>query len=356
MTKVITTSTDNAVLIPISTELLFKGRPGDLRIGEWVSIRKPTNKNEEDRKTNVFIFGCPDDTGVRLNRGRAGALEGPQEIRRSFYKMAVPMDRSWEPLHLIDCGDIEVSQDITETHKEAFRASEELSSMGGTVVVLGGGHDFAAPGFLGFVQGRTKRTETETFGLINVDPHLDVRELEGGRPNSGTSFRQILNSKAILGKNFIEFGCRENRNSQSHFEYCKEMGVNLQPLESLRQTKPVVELFKNYLARLSKQVDTVGLTIDMDSCADLTGTSAAQAIGFSLRELYEFAFWAGTHPRVKYFEIAEVAPCLDPSGKTALGAAEILYSFLCGKAHGSSSQYSPGLTNKNNKTLKNTKK
>jgi formiminoglutamase len=357
LTEVITTSTDNAVLNPLSPELFFKGRPGDLRLGEWVSTKKPTRQNIEPRKTNVFIYGCPDDTGVRLNRGRSGSHDGPQEIRRAFYKMALPMDRSWENLHLVECGNIEISKDIIETHRNAFEAAEKIASLGGTTVLLGGGHDFAAPGFLGFAQGRKNLKTSETFGLINVDPHLDVRELEERRPNSGTSFRQILDSHVIQGRHLIEFGCRENRNSQSHFDYCEQMGVTLQTLQFLRHHSHSVEnLFKAGLASLSKKVDTSGLTLDMDCCSELTGTSAAQAIGFSLRELYEFAFLAGTHPQVKYFELAEVAPSLDPSGKTALGAAEVLYSFLCGKAHSFGSRPSSGLNKNFNKTLKNTKK
>jgi formiminoglutamase len=357
LTKVITTSTDNAVLTPISSELFFKGRPGDLRLGEWVSAQKSSSEDAEEQKTSVFIYGCPDDTGVRLNRGRGGAHEGPQEIRRAFYKMALPMDRSWESLNLVECGNIEVSKNIKETHKNAFNASEKLSSLGGTVVLLGGGHDFAAPGFLGFAQGRKSLRISERFGLINVDPHLDVRELEEGTPNSGTSFRQILSSTVISGKHLIEFGCRENRNSQSHFDYCEQNKVDLQPLNFLRQrAKSIKDLFQVNLASLSKKVDTIGLTLDMDCCSELTGTSAAQAIGFSLQELYEIAFLAGAHRQVKYLEIAEVAPSLDPSGKTALGAAEVLYSFLCGKAHSLSSRSGAGLKKNFNKTPKNTRK
>ena len=341
------------MLRPISSELLFKGRPGDLRLGEWVSTQKPSQTAEKDAQASVFIFGCPDDTGVRLNRGRAGAQDGPQEIRRAFYKMAFPMDRSFESIHLVECGNIEVSKDIRETHKNAFEAAQKLSSLGGVVILLGGGHDFAAPGFLGFAEGRRSLNSSETFGLINVDPHLDVRELEQGCPNSGTSFRQILESKVLLGKHFIEFGCRENRNSQSHYDYCRQKGVTLLPLTHLkRKSSSVIQSFKANLALLSQRVDTVGLTLDMDSCSELIGTSAAQAIAFSLEELYEMAFLAGSHPKVKYFELAEVAPNLDLSGKTALGAAELLYSFLCGKAHSLIARSSPGLKKKFNKTLK----
>lgn len=349
MTEVLTTSTDNAVLTPTASEILFKGRPGDTRLGEWVLLEKPSTLAPSREVHQCFLFGCPDDTGVRLNRGRGGAQEGPQEIRRAFYKMALPMDGSWSKLRLIDFGNIEISKTLPKTHKNAFQSAKQLASLDGTLVVLGGGHDFAAPGFLGFTEGRRSLNSKEQFGLINIDPHLDVRELEKGQAHSGTPFRQILTSKIIDGKNLVQFGCRENRNSIAHFTFCQDLGVEIHPLGSLRRiSSPVSNCFKTTLDRLSRRADTIGVTLDMDSCADVVGTSAAPAIGFSLQELYDMAYLAGTCSQVRYFEIAEVAPSLDPTGKTALGAAEILYSFLCGRISVPIRNF--------NKTLKNPKK
>lgn len=321
------------MLIPVSPDLFFKGRPGDIRLGEWIATSQSDLKDLKKKTNRISIFGCPDDTGVRLNYGRTGAKNGPQEIRRAFYKMALPMDEAWTNLQVLDCGDIPISDDIEETHKNAFNIAQDLSRHGEVVVLLGGGHDFAAPGFLGFASGRRSLNKSERFGLINIDPHLDVRERENGKPHSGTPFREILHSRVVEGANLIQFGCRENRNSKSHFDFCRELNVSLQPLDQIRQhSKSPLDIFQKSLRRLSKKVGTVGITLDLDCCADLIGTSAAPAIGFSIRELYDIAYFAGSQPNVTYFELAEVAPSLDPSGKTALAAAEILYSFLNGKA------------------------
>lgn len=340
------------MLIPISKELLFVGRPGDQRLGQWVSLGLPSSSDEN----SVTLFGCPDDKGVSLNRGRLGAKQGPEEIRKAFYKMTVPMNQSWNPLKLFDAGNISVSDDIFKTHENAFKAAEEIAQKSRSLVLLGGGHDFAAPGFLGFMSGRLKTNKRETFSLINIDPHLDVRELEQNTPHSGTPFRQILEDHKLPAKRFVEFGCRENRNSIPHFDYCRNWGVQLAPLETLRkQKKTVPELFNGFLKALSPASSCIGVTLDLDSCQEITGTSASPAIGFTVRELFEIAFIAGSHPKVGYFEIAELSPPLDPSGKSALVAAEILYSFLSGRASVQKIHKTPVKASKTKKTAKTIK-
>lgn len=342
--------TTNAVLTPAPVELFFRGRPGDLRLGEWIG------QNSGMDSQAFSLVGCPDDTGVTLNRGRAGAAQGPNEIRRAFYKMTLPLDGSWNKFSLRDRGNIPVSKDIHTTHQKAFEASEFWAKNSQGLLLLGGGHDFAAPGFLGFMSGRSLLNPKASFGLVNIDPHLDVRELEENKPHSGTPFRQILESGNLKGSKLIQFGFRENRNSRSHFEFCKQNGVQLIPLEKIRsQGSSPFKFFKQTVSSLLKKVTDVGVTLDMDSCSEVIGTSAAPGVGFTVSELYEFAYWSGSQKSIRYFEIAEVAPKLDPSGKTAVSAAEILYAFLLGKARYGSSSQSQGKSKISSKTLKKPK-
>jgi arginase family enzyme len=158
----------------------------------------------------------------------------------------------------------------------------------------------------------------------------------------------------LTGQDLVQFGCRENRNSVSHYQYCKENKVSLAPFEQLRCRKEsLATSFGKYLNTLGKRVDSLGVTLDIDSCAEVIGSSAANTIGFSARELFDFARLAGVHPKTRYFEIAEVAPPLDISGKTSQVAAEILYAFLCGISQ-RPLQKRISVSNKNsNKTINN---
>jgi formiminoglutamase len=306
----------------VSSSLLFKGRSGDTRLGEWVL---PVEQLPSPNKEMTFvIFGCADDKGVVLNRGRGGANLGPDGIRKHFYKMALPMDGSWKKgVRLLDFGNLIPSQDILITHQRAEEIARKISETGFTAVFLGGGHDFAAPVFRGML-GHHKET-----ALINVDPHLDVREWENGMPHSGTPFRELLESKVLKGSSFVEFGARGNRNSEAHYKYCKDRGVDVLTYELLRQKKETsAQLFQRSLKKLASKAKHVAVTLDMDACRDAEGTSAAPVVGFTAEEMIGFAATAGTEKRVRYLEIAEIAPALDPSDRSSRIAAEILFAFL----------------------------
>jgi formiminoglutamase len=318
---------------PIPKELLFKGRPGDPRMGEWVQLTEQTPSPTPHKET-VVILGTPDDMGVIRNLGRAGAKEGPNSIRKHLYKMALPMDLHWENhLSLYDAGNTQVSSNILETHQQAQRLSMQIASQGHTVITLGGGHDVAAPHFLGFVEGRKTINPREKTALINIDPHLDVREMEDGLPHSGTAFRQILESGAISEGGFVEFGARSNRNSRQHFEYVTKRNVLVMTWESLRMSpEPISGAFKHQLERLARCHHSLGVTLDLDSCSEAEGMSAAPVIGFSAAELYTLASLAGSQPKVRFFELAEVAPPLDSTERSSRIAAELIYSFLRSRA------------------------
>ena len=319
--------------VPIPKELLFRGRSGDPRLGEWVQLFN-TPPKAIPQKESVAILGTPDDAGVIKNLGRPGAKEGPNSIRKHLYRMAQPMDLNWENhLALYDAGNTPISSSIIETHNAAQTLATQIVCEGHTLVTLGGGHDVAAPHFLGFVEGRRKINSREKVGLINVDPHLDVRELENNTPHSGTPFRQILDSGAISGDAFVEFGARSNRNSRNHFDYVRKRNVTVMTWEHLRErTEPISEVFKNQLDRLGRTNHSLGVTIDLDSCSEAEGMSAAPVIGFSATELYALASLAGSQLQVRFFEVAEVAPPLDPTERSSRIAAELVYAFLRSRA------------------------
>ncbi|MCX6117788.1 MAG: formimidoylglutamase, partial [Proteobacteria bacterium] len=286
---------------------------------------------------DMVIFGCPDDTGVRLNRGRPGASKGPDSIRSMFYKMALPLDPKFgEVMKIYDAGNIDTFDDIIKTHKEAYMMASSIVSKSATVVALGGGHDFAAPNILGWIDGRDRnipkaRNRSETFGVLNIDPHLDVRELENDRPHSGTPFRQVVQSGKVSGHCLVQFGAREGRNARSHFAFCKENKVQIHTFEELMSSGNLPNNFKSVLTKLASRTSEIAVTLDIDSCCDLEGASAAPVIGFTAWDLCQFAYSAGQNSKVTYFEIAEVAPDLDPTLRSSRVAGEILYFFMKGR-------------------------
>lgn len=305
-------------------------------MGEWVNrCAGPLTAKPQSCRIGVTLLGSPDDLGVRLNGGRAGAKSGPSAIRKHLFKMTPPVDYDWErSVELFDGGDTPVSTDILKTHADAKSRARQFAQRSHALILLGGGHDFAAPHFTGFLEGWIARGgPVPRPGLINIDPHLDVRELKDGRPTSGTPFREILEGPYLAGKNFVQFGYRRNRNARAHLRYCQEREVNLISYEAIRAHKSAVSsAFERALSRLQRRCTVVGITLDMDCCPDTEGTSAAPVVGFSAEELCTFTAIAGGAAKVAYFEIAEVAPTLETGDRSARIAAEVIYNFLDARA------------------------
>lgn len=309
--------------------LFFKGRPEDPRLGEFASFT-PADAIIKSRKPTISLLGAPDDLGVRLNKGRPGAKDGPDAVRECFYKFAIPNDTRFEKIRLLDVGNITVCGDILKNHAQAYAASKAVCASGSALIAIGGGHDYAAPHLLGALSGLSQISKRKRFGIINVDPHLDVRPLENNLPHSGTPFRQILESGVLPGRNLIEFGARSGRNSREHFRYCESKKVQVVGFEQIRRSTNASLKFKSCLNGLGRTSDYIGVTIDLDSCCDLEGASAAAVVGFNAWELCQFAYLAGRHKKVHILELAELAPTLDPSGRSARIAAEVAFHFLLG--------------------------
>ncbi len=315
---------------PAPDDVFFRGRKGDVRLGEWVI---PTDKITARQKIKqAVVFGYPDDQGVTKNRGRSGAAKGPDSIRKELYKLTIPADLIWEKkLSLLDLGNIAVSSEIDQTHSRAQALAEHVAANDAIGIALGGGHDFAAPTFRGFHSTSPK----SRWGLINIDPHLDTREMEGPFAHSGNAFRVLLENGVLQGKDLVQFGARANRNTRSSWEYCVKKKVNIVSLESMREhPKNPTAIFQKQLAKLSQSCKQLGVTIDMDCCFETEGSSAAPVLGFSAWELCSIAACAGRNPKVKYLEIAEVAPPLENSSRAARIAAEVIFSFLRAKSEG----------------------
>jgi arginase family enzyme len=108
------------------------------------------------------------------------------------------------------------------------------------------------------------------------------------------------------------------------------MKVQVVGFEQIRRSSNSNLKFKSYLTNLGRTSDHIGVTIDLDSCCDLDGASAAAVVGFSAWELCQFAYLAGCYKKVCILELAELAPSLDPSGRSARIAAEVAFHFLLG--------------------------
>jgi formimidoylglutamase len=314
------------ILIEPAPDLFFsRNDSSDPRMGDIV-VRKLEAYVPEIR---VGILGCPQDDGVRRNKGRTGAREAPTEIRRALYKLTpFSLETDISDIRIFDFGNIREGYTLEETHEHLEYAVEVLMENNVFPIVLGGGHDIAYPDWCGFAKSAHR------VGAINIDAHLDYRKPIPER-NSGTPFRQILNheSRKLHPQNFVEFGAQGFVNSAEYTRELQERGASIVSLEYLHKVG-CANAFATALERASLGTERVYVSFDMDAVrsSDAPGVSATSPTGLSAEEMLRVAQMTGKHYAVEMIDVAETNPLFDHDGRTAKLAALVVMNFLAGFA------------------------
>jgi len=270
---------------------------------------------------DIALLGLPDDTGVKRNRGRPGAREGPHAFRAALAKLgargpALPEGTALP--RVFDAGDvIPAGDDIDLTHDRVTKATTALLQAGLLPVAIGGGHDLTFP----FVRALT--LQHETLVGVSFDPHLDVREQTG----SGMPFRKLLELPAVREHHI--FGFDPLVNTLEHASWFTTHGGCIH--NSTQHGFDPQDLDRT-LKATDGQPHPRYVSFDMDvldaSCAP--GVSAMNPAGWPSSTGILAAHMAGRSPLVRCFDIMELSPPNDQQGRTARLAAALFLAFLQG--------------------------
>lgn len=291
-----------------------RGDPNDPRLGEVIASSEAFYPRAE-----CVILGCPQDEGVRRNRGRIGAAEAPAEIRRAFYRLTPFGIR---PETLLDLGNTPIQPTLEETHDLHRAVVRQLLSDGKVVISLGGGNDVAYPDCAALAD---ISPDPLTF---NIDAHFDVRA--DPVRNSGTLYRQLLDEGMITPAKFYELGYQPAVNSAIYFDELGRRGVQTISLADL-QAQGAVNKVAEILAVEKATAIFWGFDIDAVRASDAPGVSAPAPIGLTGEELCALATLAGQTPATRIIEFTEVNPRHDIDGRTSRLVALAIHSFLTGR-------------------------
>ncbi|MEO8650540.1 MAG: formimidoylglutamase [Acidobacteriota bacterium] len=297
-----------------------KNDRNDPRLGEIVSY-DPSHYEAAD----IVIVGCPQDEGVRRNKGRAGAANAPAAIRTQFYRLTPFNFRK----RVFDLGNIKISGTLEETHDLQTTVVKQLLKDRKRVIVLGGGNDIS------YADGRAM---AEVFGRewwigVNVDSHLDVR---ADTPrNSGTPYRQLLDEGLLDPNYFYEVAFQSHFCSPVYYKYLRDLGVHRISLELLRSRETAdIELreqIRNRFIGHSESLNTFfGFDLDAVRSADAPGTSAPSPLGLRAGEFITLVKYAASLANTRIIEFSEVNPEFDQDNRTAKLVAIGMHRFCTG--------------------------
>jgi len=273
--------------------------------------------------TALIGFAC--DEGVKRNRGRAGAKEGPDHFRKASGNLPVQFK---EDTIFLDCGNVLCENgDMEEAQRTLALIVTSLIQAGYQPLVIGGGHEVAYAHYSGI---RNAIKETDTIGIINFDAHFDLREPAENGTNSGTGFLQIANDCNSVNQEFryMPIGIQKNSNTKLLFETADHLGVNYITSDWFQPLK--YEDLQQKIAAFISGSTNIYLTICMDvfSSSVAPGVSAPAYTG-----LFPDPFFSSilnlilASGKVISMDIAELNPTYDHDQRTAKLVAALAFTM-----------------------------
>ncbi|WP_435202749.1 formimidoylglutamase [Janibacter sp. GS2] len=271
-------------------------------------------------RPDAALLGFASDEGVRRNRGRVGAADGPTALRSALASLAVH-----EELTVVDHGDVAVEgSDLEDGQRRLGAAVAAARDEAPLTVVLGGGHETAYGSYLGL--GRRPR-----LGVLNLDAHFDLRQEE--RPTSGTPFLQIARDRQAHGLDvhYAVLGVSRASNTSALFDAARQLETpwllddDCQELDAPRA----------FVQRFLEDVDEVYLSIDLDvlPAAAAPGVSAPAALGVPPFVIQAVCDAVADSGRLIHLDVTELSPRFDIDQRTAKVAARLIHRVITRAAH-----------------------
>lgn len=287
------------------------------RIFQKISVE---SDYENITENNFVLHGFAVDEGVKRNKGRVGAKDAPDIIRKNMSNFpVVKSDFVLQDFGNIYCenGNLEETQQNL-ADKVALVLQKKAKS-----VVFGGGHEVTFAHFSGI----RKAFPNQKIGIINIDAHFDNREPENGvGASSGTGFWQIAQQEEIHS---LHIGIQRNSNTLKLFDVAHQFGMKYILSDEL--------FFENLpsiyekINQLSDEVDVLYLTICMDvfNAAIAPGVSASAYNGiFADATFIHFFRHILKNEKLLAVDIAEVNPTCDIQERTARLAASLMNEWF----------------------------
>ncbi len=269
----------------------------------------------------VAFIGVPFDA---LSTERRGSADAPAALRRASHavgrhRVSTNAVIDWSA-RCIDLGDVAVNRfDATSSFEPVRQAVAACLAGGATPLLVGGDHSLTYPAVTAAARHH------DELRLVQIDAHHDATDPARWRCryNHGTFVRNLIDDGRLTGPGVYQVGIRDFQWHESGGQFLREHGAQIHFMHALDRHG-----FDPLLAELraAPQQPTY-VTFDIDSLdpAFAPGTGEHMCGGFSAREalrLVRELFDGSLH--IVAADLVEVVPTLDPTGRTAALASQLL--------------------------------
>jgi formimidoylglutamase len=271
------------------------------------------------RRADVAIVGAPFDDMVTH---RPGARFGPRAIREAQNSSgslnSLQLDvRPFEELTVVDAGDANiVPARFDRGHAMIFRKVREVAATGAIPIVLGGDHSITWPSASAVAEVR----RPGSIGIVHFDAHADTAPDSWGQlAGHGSPMRRLIESGAVLGRNFVQVGLRGYWPPTSVLEWMREQGLRWHLMTEI-ESRGAEAVIDDAIAEALDGPDAIYLSVDIDVVdpGSAPGTGTPEPGGMLPRELLRAVRRIVGQVDLAGMDIVEVSPPYDWAESTAM--------------------------------------
>lgn len=286
--------------------------------GPATFFKAPHRPNADRGEAHVGLLGLPFDAGASF---RPGARFGPAALRQASARYGFGSEGFYDAdgstsrlvgARLVDVGDVEPAPAGTEaSFGRITSTARRLRTVARLPVFIGGDHSVSYPLLRAF-------DDVPELYVVQLDAHLGFAAGGSGEPSAAHAFRRAV--EAVPGLHGITtIGMREATAGREALDAARARGHRIVSVRSFRQQG------ENVLAELPERA-AVYLSLDVDALdpAIVPGTGDPEPDGLRYDELRQIVDAVVGRNRLVGMELTELAPELDPSGRSARVAARLL--------------------------------
>jgi len=282
-----------------------------------------TRRIDANDEIDIGLLGVPFDIGLNY---RGGPREGPSAVRQAGRVIRQQHPTSgiapYELCNVADIGDAPfnpMDKDVSIQQIQDHFAG--LRGMGIRPLAIGGDHTIPLPILRALAADGP-------VGILQIDSHADTLEhLCGTTVNHATFMRRGVDEGLIDPQRVIQLGLRGSRFGSDDIAYGIDAGFDIITFDDYEAMgrAAAIERIRSTLGQ-----GPLYVTLDIDGLdpSYCPGTPVPEIGGITPRDA-QVIFRALEGMDVIGADICEVAPCYDPTGVTALTAANLMFELLC---------------------------
>ena len=275
-----------------------------------------------DGETPIGLVGAPLAAGSVTPGGCDKAPALMRQTLKRIGRYDVEMGRSiFTPVH--DHGDAALDELTIEEATQPIRdAVAESVGEHALTLVVGGNNAVTRPATLAL------DVALEKVGLITLDAHFDMRDLDAGLSN-GNPVRALIQD-GLPGKNIAQIGLASFANTAEMHRDALAAGNLVISMEEVRRDG--IRAAVDHAIEHTRHCDALVIDCDIDVIdrSQMPGAPGARPGGMHVGDF----FWAvralASHHRTRVIDLTEWDPPLDPTDLSALTAARWMAECIAG--------------------------